>query len=116
MIKITTTELLKNFDINGKKCHYKNDKPCVIDFHASWCQPCKTTHIILNELEVLNPDIIFYTVDIEEEYELAEIFSIKNLPTILLCSKKHETVRMSGSMGKNKIQDSLNKVTLNVLV
>jgi len=116
MIKITTKELLKNFDINKKSCSYKNDKPCIIDFHASWCQPCKTIHTILTDLEKYNSDIIFYSVDIEEEYELAEIFSIKNLPTMILCAKGKETVRMNGTIGKDKIQENLNKMSNNILV
>ena len=115
MIKITTQELLKNFDINGKKCSYKNDKPCIIDFHASWCQPCKTIHTILTDLEKNNSEIIFYSVDIEEEYELAEIFSIKNLPTMIMCSKNNEAIRMHGTIGKTKIQEGLSKL-VNILV
>jgi len=115
MIKITTKELLKNFDINGKNCSYKNEKPCIIDFHASWCQPCKTIHIILSEMEKTNQDIIFYSVDIEEEYELAEVFSIKNLPTMILCSKEKEMIQMNGTVGKEKIQENINRIS-NILV
>jgi len=110
MIKVTTKELLKNFDIKGEKCTYKNDKPCIIDFHASWCQPCKTIHKILTDLEVENSDINFYSVDIEEEYELAEVFQIKNLPTMVLCSKENDTIRMSGSINKEMMQNKLNKL------
>ena len=108
MIKITTQDLLKNFDINGVKCSYKNEKPCIIDFHASWCKPCKTIDKILTELEKENENIIFYSVDIEEEYELAEIFMIKNLPTMILCSNNKDSVRMNGTMGKSTIQEKLN--------
>ena len=110
MIKITTKELLKNFDIKGEKYTYKNDKPCIIDFHASWCQPCKTIHKILTDLEGKNSDIIFYSVDIEEEYELAEVFQIKNLPTMILCLNGNEMVRMSGSINREMMQNRLNKL------
>ena len=51
MIKITTKELLENFNITGEKCIYKNNKPCVIDFNATWCKPCKTIHRTLSEME-----------------------------------------------------------------
>lgn len=110
MIKITTKDLLKNFEINGQECSYNNDIPCIIDFHATWCKPCKMIDKILTKLEKQNKDIIFYSIDIEEEYELAEIFSIKNLPTMILCSKNTETIRLHGTIGEAKIQSELNKL------
>ena len=112
MIKITTNDLLKNFDIKGQNCTYRNDIPCIIDFHATWCKPCKTIENILTKLEKQNKEILFYTIDIEEEYELAEIFSIKNLPTMILCSKEQDTIRLYGTVGETIIQRELNKLKI----
>lgn len=106
MIIIKTADLLKNFDKSTMA--YKSDQPCIIDFQASWCNPCRTIENLLNELEKENKDIIFYSVDIEDEYELAEIFSIKNLPTMILCSKNNDSKRLSGTIGKSAIQEKLN--------
>jgi len=114
MIKIKTTNLLTNFNIDGNNCIYTNEIPCIIDFHATWCKPCKTVEKTLNILEKENPTIIFYSVDIEEEYELAEIFNIKNLPTIILCSID-DTVKLMGNIGETKIQEELYKIS-NILV
>jgi len=116
MIKITTKDLLKNFEINGQKCLYKNDIPCIIDFYATWCKPCKTIDRVLTKLEKQNTDIIFYTIDIEEEYELAEIFNIKNLPTMILCSKNIDTIRLQGTIGEIKIQSKLNQLKIKEVV
>ena len=111
MIKISTKELLENFNITGEKCVYKNNKPCVIDFNAIWCTPCKTIHKTLTEMEEENTDILFYSVDVEEEYELAEIFSIKNLPTLIMCSKDMDPIRLTGNIIKQKIQENIDKMT-----
>jgi len=116
MIKITTKDLLKNFEIDGQECSYKNNIPCIIDFHATWCKPCKTIEKILTKLEKQNIDIIFYSIDIEEEYELAEIFSIKNLPTMILCSKNTDTIRLHGTVGEVKIQSELNQLKIKEIV
>jgi thioredoxin-like negative regulator of GroEL len=116
MIKITTKDLLKNFEINGQECIYKNNIPCIIDFHATWCKPCKTVDRVLKKLEKQNNDIIFYTIDVEEEYELAEIFSIKNLPTMILCSKNTDTIRLQGTVGESNIQSELNKLKIKEIV
>jgi len=112
MIKISTKELLENFNITNEKCEYKNNIPCVIDFNATWCTPCKSIHKTLTEMEKENSNIIFYSVDIEEEYELAEIFQIKNLPTLIMCSKENEPIKITGNIMKQKIQENINKMSI----
>jgi thioredoxin-like negative regulator of GroEL len=114
MIKVTTKELLKKFDKSNT--NYIDSKSCIIDFHASWCKPCAVIHDVLIELEKTNKDIIFYSVDIEEEYELAEIFSIRNLPTLLMCSKGKDVKKMRGAIGKSKIQEILSSSSTKVMV
>jgi len=111
MVKITTKELLNNFIISeNNQCVYKSNIPCIIDFYATWCKPCDKIKQDLIELEKINKDIIFYMVDIEEEYELAELFSIKNLPTLILCSNNQDTIRMNGTIGKQFIQQKINYI------
>ena len=108
MIKVTTSELMsKGFSVTDGKWSYKG-KPCVLDFWADWCVPCKNQEIILNDLNKSYSDVEFYKINVEEEYELAEIFNIKNLPTVIICSGK-ETKQFSGLTQKQKIEDILNK-------
>jgi len=116
MIKTTTNELLKKFEIKSNTTNYIDNKSCIIDFHASWCKPCAVIHDTLIELEKTNNGIIFYSVDIEEEYELAEIFSIRNLPTMILCSRDQEIIKMCGAIGKAKIQEKLNNLVHSMVI
>ena len=110
MNKITTSELLgKGFVVNGGKWSY-NGKMCVIDFYADWCVPCKSQEIILKELNQKYSDIEFYKVNVEEEYELTELFSIRSLPTIMIFGK--ETKTFIGFTSKQKIEDSLKSQTV----
>lgn len=108
-MKITTSELLKRFDINGNNWSYINENPCIIDFYAEWCNPCKnlakTLDIVSNEYEI---EIL--KVDIEEEYELANIFSIKSLPTLIFCSKENKPIISTGAIPKNKIEEHLKNI------
>ena len=107
MNKITTNELLSKWFVNNNgKWSYKGVKPCVIDFYADWCQPCKPQEAILSEMNKEYGDVEFLKVNIEEEYELAEIFNIKNLPTIFVCGGK-DTKQFSGLTQKSKIEDVL---------
>ncbi|NPV12821.1 MAG: thioredoxin family protein [Ignavibacteria bacterium] len=109
MNKIKTNELIsKGFEVKNGKWYYKGN-PCIIDFYADWCKPCKTQDTILSELKKYHNDVEFYKVNVEEEYELAELFSIKSLPTIIVCGKD-ETKTFTGFTTKQKIDDAINKV------
>ena len=78
MKNINTNDLLKNFSVSGDKWIYKGDLPCVIDFYATWCVPCKGMETILNDVSIDHKDINFFKVDVEEEPDLSRIFSIKS--------------------------------------
>lgn len=109
MNKIKTNELIsKGFEIKNGEWYY-DGKPCVIDFYAEWCQPCKNQEIVLNELKNSYNDVEFYKVNVEEEYELAKLFSIKSLPTVIVCGKNKSKV-LTGFANKQKIDDAISKV------
>jgi len=106
MNKVITNELLsKGFVVVNGKWSYKGKKMCVIDFYADWCQPCKPQETVLDELSKKYDEIEFLKVNVEEEYELAEIFSIKSLPTVIICGK--ENSRFSGFTSSQKVEDAI---------
>jgi thioredoxin 1 len=79
------TFLTKIFNYESDKTwNYKGEKPCVIDFYADWCGPCRIVSPILEELaEVFKDELDIYKVNTEEETELASVFGIRNIPSIL---------------------------------
>lgn len=63
---------------------YEGTKPCVIDFYADWCLPCKMIAPILEQLaREFEGKLEIYKVNTEEELELAAVFGIRNIPSIL---------------------------------
>ncbi|MDC1107334.1 thioredoxin domain-containing protein, partial [Prolixibacteraceae bacterium] len=63
---------------------YKGNKPCIIDFYADWCGPCKAISPILEELAAAyHEDIFIYKVDTEKEIELSALFGIQSIPSLL---------------------------------
>ena len=63
---------------------YEGDKPCVIDFYADWCGPCKMVAPVLEELAGdFGGKLDMYKVNTEEELELAAVFGIRSIPSIL---------------------------------
>ncbi|MCD7975924.1 MAG: thioredoxin [Tannerellaceae bacterium] len=78
--------LTKVFDYekNQDQWVYEGNKPCIIDFYADWCGPCKKVSPILSELAgVYKDDIIIYKINVDKEKELAATFGIQSIPTFL---------------------------------
>ena len=83
-----------------------NSKTAIIDFSASWCHPCK----LLNPaFESLSNEIKadFFKVDVDEEQELAQKFSILSVPTIVIIKNGKETSRLTGFQGKEWLKRKL---------
>ena len=75
-------------DIEKSKGEWKflGERPAVIDFFATWCGPCKALAPVLDELAAdyqYKDRIDFYKVDIDQEQELAAVFGVRSVPTLL---------------------------------
>ncbi len=67
----TFKEKVFNYEVN-KEWKYEGDKPCIIDFYADWCGPCKKVAPVLEELaKEYDGKIVIYKVDTEKQKELA---------------------------------------------
>ena len=63
---------------------YLGDKPAIIDFFATWCGPCQALAPTLDAAAERFADQIYvYKVDVDEEPELASLFNIRSIPTLL---------------------------------
>ena len=73
--------LIFNFN---KKSWNISLKPAIIDFYADWCGPCKMVAPVLEELAGdFGGKLDMYKVNTEEELELAAVFGIRSIPSIL---------------------------------
>ena len=61
----------------------KNDI-VLVDFWAEWCGPCKMFAPIFEEVSDKHPDIIFGKVNTEEQQQLAAMFQIRSIPTLMI--------------------------------
>jgi thioredoxin len=73
------------------------DKKVVIDFHATWCGPCKKIAPAYIELAVKYPDIVFLKVDVDEAEKIAESFNVSSLPTFIFLNKGDEYKQVIGA-------------------
>jgi len=113
---ITKNDFLKkimDYEANPTEWKYLGDKPCIVDFYASWCGPCKTIAPILEELAAEYGDKIYiYKVDTEEEEELAAAFGIRSIPSLLFIPMNGKPQMAQGAMPKSAFKDAINEVLL----
>lgn len=104
-----------NYEQNPTEWKYLGDKPCIIDFYANWCGPCKMVAPILEELsEEYKDQIYIYKVNTEEEEELAAAFGIRSIPSILFCPKDAQPQMAMGALPKATFKQAINDVLLGV--
>jgi len=101
-----------NFEDN-KEWKYEGNLPCIIDFYADWCGPCKMVAPVLDELAVEYKDKLnIYKIDTELEQELAGMFGIKSIPSILFIPKNGKPQMAMGAMPKEGFVQAINEILL----
>ncbi len=87
---------------NEERWNFKGNKPCVVDFYADWCAPCRITSPILEELAREYRDKInVYKVDVDKHRELAAAFGVRGIPSFLYCPVEGKPT-MSSGIGESK--------------
>lgn len=69
---------------NFQKEVVEESKVVLIDFWASWCGPCRMLSPIVDEIAEENQDIKVCKVNVDEEPELAQQFSVMSIPTLVV--------------------------------
>ena len=115
-IPLTKDEFLArvaDYNVSPDEWKYLGDKPAIIDFYASWCGPCKVIAPILEELAVEYAGKIYiYKVNTEEEEELASVFGIRSIPSLLFVPMYGSPQMAQGAMPKSAFKDAIEKVLL----
>ena len=93
---------------------FEGELPCLIDFYADWCGPCKMVAPILEELAAEYKDQInIYKVDTEDQQELAAIFGIRSIPSLLFCPKEGQPQMAMGALPKDTFKQAIKDILLN---
>ena len=102
----------KVFDYTqGQEWSYKGDTPAIIDFYANWCQPCKVVAPILEELDhEYGEKLQVYKVDTEQQVELASVFGIRSIPSILFIPMEGQPQMAQGALPKDSFYNVIKEV------
>lgn len=73
------------------------DKPVLVDFYATWCEPCKYLDEILVDLEIrLGGKAEIIKLNVDEQKELAQFYGIRSVPTLMIFKEGELKWRMAG--------------------
>ena len=85
------------------------DATVLIDFYADWCGPCRMVAPIVEELAKDNPDVVIGKVNVDDDPELAQIYGVMSIPTLIVLKGGQEVARSTGARPKAQLQAMLDK-------
>jgi len=107
-----------NFEANSQEWIYEGDVPCVIDFYADWCGPCKRVAPIMDDLAAkYEGKVKIYKINTDKERQLSSAFGIRSIPAVLFVPMKGKPMMQTGALPKDQyikiIEDELLKTKTN---
>ena len=125
-IKVEDNSLIKNIDYKfftkniwdlekyPDSFAYENKLPCIIDFYADWCGPCKKIAPIMEKLALeYEGKVLFYKVNVDAERKLATVFQIRNIPTVFFLPKEGQPMSQVGGLTKEDYVKIINEHLIN---
>jgi thioredoxin 1 len=116
VVHLTTEEFKERvFDYDkSKDWKYEGELPAIIDFYADWCGPCKMVAPILEEIaKDYVGKLMVYKVNTDQEHELASVFGISSIPTILFVPKKGQPQASMGAIPRQTFDQAIEEILLN---
>lgn len=110
---LTKAEFDKRVCNTNGQWKYIGDKPCVIDFYATWCGPCKMISPYLDEFaEKYKNEMYVYKIDVDQERELAQMFGAYSIPLLIFVPMNGEPQSQRGALGKEDLEQAIRKAVL----
>ncbi len=90
----------------------QSDKPVLVDFHATWCGPCKMMSPILKEVkDSIGDAVSVIKVDVDKNPQAASAYQVQGVPTLILFKKGAPVWRQSGVVPKANLLKILQQFT-----
>ena len=77
----------------------------ILYFTADWCNPCKQTRPIVEELNREQIMAKFFIIDVDSEIEMAQDFEIRSVPTFVVMKDNKEIHRVTGAQTRQQLEE-----------
>ncbi len=115
VIHLTKEEFLKkvfNFE-KSTEWKYLGDKPCILDFYASWCGPCRMISPYLDQLAgEYKGQVYIYKINVDKERDLAAAFGASSIPLLVFIPTEGQPQANRGALPKDEIKRAIDTVLL----
>lgn len=106
VITLTYNEFIKNvwnFEKSPNTFKYEGKLPCVVDFFATWCGPCRKVSPIMEKIaKEYDGMLIIYKIDVDKEPKLASTFSVRSIPTVLFIPMEGQPMKQVGALSEQQ--------------
>lgn len=100
-----------DYETNPNEWKFLGTRPALIDFYASWCGPCKALAPVLDELsKEYAGRVDIYKVNVDDEEELAALFKVRSIPTLLFVPMNGNPQVSMGAMSKAELAKRLDEL------
>lgn len=120
--KVEDKSLVKNIDYNffvkniwdlekyPDSFAYEAKLPCVIDFYADWCGPCKKVAPIMEDIaRVYEGKVLVYKVNVDKDLKLPTIFKVSSIPTVFFLPQEGQPLSQVGALSKEEYISIINR-------
>ena len=113
LTKETFQKKVWNYEKNATEWVYEGDKPCMIDFYADWCGPCRKIAPYMEEfMKTYAEQIYVYKINTDQQKELAAMFQARSIPMVLFVPMKGQPQKTVGAYPKEQYEEMIQKILL----